>query len=146
LPLEVVVRRREVQRTAARALPMRDAALERIRAGEKLVDQRADHGKDRDAGNPAERDAVEPVREEDAAGHGDSKDEENHADRRAIFILDMDFSEAAHAVLITAQGISADLFHFVLQTDLKFASMQTYAVEATNGIRFVRTSDSASRR
>ncbi|WP_050455363.1 hypothetical protein [Candidatus Burkholderia verschuerenii] len=68
---DVVVGRREVQRAATRPLPMRDAALQRVRAAETLVDQRAHHGENSNAGDPAQRDAVEAVGEENAAAHGD---------------------------------------------------------------------------
>jgi hypothetical protein len=105
---------------------MRDAPLERCRAAELFVDQRAQRGEHGDAADPAERAALELIRQEHADQHGGGEHEDDHGEGRAIFVFDPRSCETAETVLITAQGIRADLIHFVLQTVLKSAFVQTY--------------------
>jgi hypothetical protein len=109
----------------ARALPLPYAPLKRTDAAEALIDHRAHHGEDRDAGHPADGDIADSVGNPDAARHGGNKNKENHADRRAMFVFDADPAERPHTMLVAAEGIGADGFHLALPNVLELRVSQT---------------------
>jgi hypothetical protein len=113
-------RRHAGQRVLTRPLAMADAALQRRAAAEAMIDDHAQHAEDDDPRDPAGGDAVKGVAEVHRAQHGGGEHQKDHADGRAMLVLDVRAAEAAKTVLITAQGICADLIHVVLQTALKF--------------------------
>jgi hypothetical protein len=125
LPREIAIRCQVVERMAARPLPVPDAPLQRFGATEPPVDHQTHQAEDRDAGNPANRDIVEAVGKPDAARHGGSEYEEDHANGRAMLVLDVLAAERTHTMLIAALGIDAYRIHFALPTVLRLVVSPT---------------------
>jgi hypothetical protein len=104
------------------------------------VNDGAERAQNADARHPAERDALQRGRHVSAAQHGRREHHHDHFVRRTVLILGPLAGCGAPFGLVAADRISLrSLFHFYLQTVLKFAFSQTYADGDASDIRLFLT-------
>ncbi|WP_321799110.1 hypothetical protein [Caballeronia sp. J97] len=112
-----------------RLLALTNAPLERGGAAEPAIDERAQHGEDRDPRDPSCGEAVEFVAEPCAAEHRGSEHQHDESERRAMLVLDVSPAAGSHARLVAAERIGADrVIHFAIRTviDLCFTNLHSW--------------------